>query len=818
MSCGGNSQSEPTVIAASCVCECRVQRLGDNSFWHLERRTRLVRQNGLSSKTLDLLHLTTSPSHGAAPTATMTLHQHLLSMRLNSNQAVTHILANAPKGGLLYYCTGPALCGRTFICDHLSLATTAPAKWAPRTHRHLCKQSDIGHEPITAALRKFAKEDGLSRSKLSRIAKDGIPGALRSVRAVANYYLPFVPSELDNVINTLASSLQDGVDTKAFPQASVDILIGLLKLAVLDAETKEILLIIDSLEEMPEPGVLLISALLQEPIPGLTVVVTVNSESAATQQKEHQILRARLQYKSPRSIIEIVGHTCEEICEWKQRIGGSTINKMDGELAYTVSLSGRSGLLAPWVESNEVGPSLIEAECARLYGQLDIEYSQATDKNRLAIIVLAQCYPDYVPLDELANSIGVSKEEVLRIRDQLAGSFVDDTMSGIGLKRRSVFDFIFQRAGAAALACNWSTRNIQHSANPENGVQMNAAIDHRLGVIEHDLKRGATQAAYERIDVTLKLGLELGSARPTLLRHLADVHDQRGEYGKAIECVNEALALNPVEDELQELRLALATLQFRVGKGRQSLSTLNAVRKRAAASGSTDSFFYAVLRSISVLIEMDKTLTAVNVSRTAILRRNETPPGEKVDSHLRRIAARALALSPETRDVAKNLAAEAYAIAKRSLGERAEGNCLYCLGDVYRHCKDAEKAKSFYEQALKIAGSNFDLILYCYLGLAALALSSDRDEDLRLVLIEVSQLPITVDSPEWAAVSTYVNVYAALGYEVPPAVTKFAHQSGSSIGTRRWQQRLSNLTGDAKTGLVSKSQFRHELASTMIVL
>jgi hypothetical protein len=82
----------------------------------------------------------------------------------------------------------------------------------------------------------------------------------------------------------------------------------------------------------------------------------------------------------------------------------------------------------------------------------------------------------------------------------------------------------------------------------------------------------------------------------------------------------------------------------------------------------------------------------------------------------------------------------------------------------------------------------------------------------------VSQLAIAVDSPEWAIVSTYVNVYAALGYELPPMVAKFSGLPKSALRTRRWQQKLNDLTGAAKAGSVTAPQIRHELADAVIIL
>lgn len=343
------------------------------------------------------------------------------------------------------------------------------------------------------------------------------------------------------------------------------------------------------------------------------------------------------------------------------------------------------------------------------------------------------------------------------------------------------------------------------------------STQHRLFAIQHDLKRGAVQSAFDRIDVTLKLGVD-NAAKAELLYHLADVHDQRGEYAKALGNLSEAFDISHNAELQQNAKLQVATVQFRLGRTTESLRALHWVRKQAAAAGSTDGVFYAVLRSISVLIERDKPQAAKRIARAALDEREKMRPGPKVDCHFSRIAARALVLTEDSKDRAKTLALDAFGVAQRELGERALGNCQYCLGDVYRHRREYAEAESSYRSGLTHAVSNFDLKLYCYLGLAAVAIAKADDDGLRHCLEELSQLPISSHSPEWTIAYMFASIYLSLGHPLGPHVDGFLRDASYGPPSRLWQVKAAELLARRTQKNLSLMEFRRGLGELKIVL
>lgn len=742
--------------------------------------------------------------------------------QINSSQVASYILAMAQGGGGVFYCTGPTLSGRTFVCDEIERGVESHTTWHPRMHRHMCKQSDVGHEAVTNALKEFAGADRLTGSKLKAMVKKGWPGILKAGRAIASRALPFVPSEVDLVIDQLASAFSGGDDEKlkAFPKSNVDVLIELLRTATEEASPNGVLLVVDALEDMPAPGVLLITALLRESIRGLAVVVMANSEAASTKQREHAVLTSLLQYKSPDTIIEIVGHNLSEIIDWKGRLGSVKLTPEQAAAAFGASLDGRSGLLAPWMMVSDVGPALIEREHRRLFGQLDLEYSGFAPKVQVAIEVLARCYPDPISTSDLAAEIGASREEMVAIRNQLVSSFVKDEGAGLRLKRMSVFDFVRQRVGPAALSCSWrGTSDRSRIAGNRTELEMIAeTTSDRLLTIDRDLRRGAVQVASERIEVALKLSGPDDAERPRLLILRADVHDQRGEYAEAMDCLNEAFVLSSDAAVQLDAKWMMANAQFRLGNAAKSLKELHWMRKHVTGRTAVDISCKAVLRSVSALIELDKTRAAIRIAESAIDKKPKVSPSKSVDCHLTRTAARALVLSSNSQERAEGLANAALALARQGLGERAIGNCLYGLGDVYRHRNKYAAAEQAFHDALTYAATNFDLRLYCNLGLGAAAISALNDVALEESLAELSQLPIADDGPEWEVAALFGRVLVALSNRRPASIAKFLQVNRPFSSKRRWQKELLSLVNDAEALKIDASQFRHGISQIQIVL
>jgi len=741
--------------------------------------------------------------------------------QLNSDQVASYVFGQASKkSGLVFYCLGPSLSGRTHICRHLQAFDGKSVGWAPKVHLHSCKPTDLGHEIITGALKRYAKSSGITKRKVGKWLKKGLPGVLKAGRAVIRHFVPGVPSEVDAVIDRLASAWQnqEGDQPMGFPQSDVNILLTLLGNAAEDAGSDGVLLIVDGLEELPAAGVLLIGALLQEPLKGVTVFVTVNSEFGCTSQREHATLKARLQYKSPDTIVHLIGHSRDEIAAWKLRRTGVSLPIQAAQIAFARSEDGRSGLLAPWAEDADPSPTIIEKERARLYGQLDLEYAAFSPLLRQAVVLLACYYPDSVSLPEIAGKIGQSAADFLLVRDQLISAFAMDDGPGLKLRRPAVFDFVQQRAGTAAINACWKPKtNLSTTQISVDGGNVIAqSTDQRLLTIERDLRRGAIQSAFERIEVALKLA-EAGDARKAgLLRHLADVHGQRGEYQVALTQLLNALSLAQDVGEQCRLKLDVAESHFRLGANVDAIKALHWVRKRSSAANDVDLWLRSVLRSVSVLIERDRFASAVRIANATVDARSKTSPSARIECHFLRTAARAFALEDASQNNAISFAKEALRIAEHELQEsRYIGNCLYGLGDVHRHRREFESAKDSYVRALTYAATNFDLQVYCYLGMGAIAISLGDENALGLALDELSQIGIDHDSLEIVIASLYARVYVALSGSRAPHIQQITSVGTKATYRRKWQHAINKALGISGEQL---PKLRSNLSMVQIVL
>lgn len=711
---------------------------------------------------------------------------------LNSAEASKYIqeLA-ATRPASVFYVLGASLSGRTYVCKRLERLSTKNPSWAPLTHIYTCKASDLGHEILTESMKEVLKRVGWRR-KLSSALEENWPAIAKGLGRLAGKFVPEISKELDEVIEQITSYVkaENNKDLKSFPQTDVNKILGLLKNCITKVGGDGVMIIVDDIEFLSVPGLQLLESLLQNPCNGLTVVITANEDNSSLHQKGHRRLQAMLQKKSPETVVAIIGHSVQEIALWKLEQSGVRLSDAEAEKAYTSSVHGRSGLLFPWITSAARGADRIELEAARLYGQLEMEFNEFDPKTQRAVEILSRAYPEYVSLKVLADLIELPLDDVIGLSDRLRSGFAKAGPAGLALKRFAVLQYVYDRLGPAVLSVGAAVPNVAYSAQSTGNVMIAFSIDSRLETISQDLRRGAIEQAHEHIRAALLLNDGLaGENKVRLLQQLAEVHEQQGEYRVALQHLSEAANIAENRSERCRIEIAVAENHFRLGETSQSLKKFNKVRKDSADLGERDIWFKAMLRSVAVSVERDKPSAAIRLMESTLKLCEAEEPPPRVKCHLQRTAARAMVLRAQFRNHAQELAKDALRIATDQIKEpRAVGNSLYAFGDVCRHAEQFDAAREYYRLALGQSQSNFDLRVYCYLGIAATAISCQDDEALRSAIDELSTLPIESDSPESKAIKAFQNFLRVIENEaddtVGVTVANISH-------IRQWQRGMN---------------------------
>ena len=647
---------------------------------------------------------------------------------------------------------GPFSSGKTYVLhevDRLLRRGTAPH---PLIVTYSCSSADTGYEPLS----ELVKEVNLCiaprrfRWLLLWLWQRKF-GLIKFVASVISLILGWFGLEIKGLADTVeklesAAGKTNTSDSSVFPHSEVRKLIELLSNAAKKLRAPAVLLL-DKVEELPEPGIQLLTIALEDVPDKIRVVMTLNTEADGYSTRRDLLrLRAKLQYRPRKGIYLLEGKTAVEIQDWKKAESGVPISIEVATQAHQQSRGGRAGLLAPWIKSTSVDPSDIADSKSRLLGILNQRFSALDDTAKRVLVLQVLVHPHSVEFHAIGKVLGVTVSEIEGARQTLRDLFISDEGQ---LQDDSIAEFVRDRVGPGVLEAYADdflerAKGVRAISDPvRRGLEF-SKITNRLSRPDFDhaealdyiracLRRGALSAAGLALKRVDQVGRVAEQPRSFRIRHLqlrADWQGQQGDYGSAIQSLKQAELLGGDKVDIGEIQLDIGEKLYRLNDYAEAAKRLRRAMRLARETKRNDLSLKAVVRFSGILVDVGKYSSALRLMQCLLrwVERNDVSARERC--HNLRFAARIHALFPGQRDRALELANAALNVAERETESlRDQGNSLYALGDSLRHAGRNPESAHTYRRALRIADDtgNYDLAIYSLLGLCALhATALDR--------------------------------------------------------------------------------------------
>lgn len=635
-----------------------------------------------------------------------------------------------------YLINGPTLVGKTWILKELSSALD-------RSDSELalyvcCQQSMVGFEPLIQAVEKLAERRNWSRSKQGifygkTLAKAGAGIIGWGINKL--YPNSISRAEIDAIIGVLEklSTSGDAIVASTFPRSETSKMLQLLEKAI-DRSGKRLAILVDRVEELAAPGIRLLQALVESEIKCCTVVIAANNESQSISARADIAELMNVLGRRGHGIYDVVGYQPKDLIELRWANGYAT-SKDEAREAYEYSICGRIGLLLGWLEAPEPTLAHLRSDANRLRAHFKLEYDKLPEEGRTLVKCLAAVFPAVLTVHQAAVCLGCAPAELeQRLKPVLS---VFGVLAGSQLVLRNLHVLYFVASAiepayvvvarddlAAKLQALSATGHLQDQSVavpqlPRATQTMDVAA--LLSSANDDLRRGATSAAISRIRAWKAWPCEvtpLDSAK--LLKLEADALGQLGDYSEAIARLQE---IPPHSLPRAEVALDLGEKYLRIGEHQKALESFREARRSAEIGREANLWVKASSRTQTARNDI-RSLPPSRKLIDALERvcNTNTEVTESVKCHALRTIARTLALIPGNADVAISRALTALDIARSGTKSiRDEGNCLYAVADAYRHASRRDLAYQMYENGRTVATrtGNFDLEVYCLLGIAA---------------------------------------------------------------------------------------------------
>lgn len=715
-------------------------------------------------------------------------------------------LATSTTDSLLI--SGPALVGKTTLLKELAQKIRKDDSSKPFVVEFTCSQAHAGYEPLLQAIEELAQRKNWAKSRLLlAVAKWTGIQALTTATGIAKKILPdAVPEEAITALRAgLDAAIKAGSEKPAvldFPRSEATKLQQHLK-QVIEKSGRRLILMIDRLEDLTTPGIRLIQLIADAGVENACILVSVSSESIAFQQRtDIRDLTNSFRKRGTAAIFDLEGHSVETLVQLREANGLKT-SISDAEKAYAYSLSGRIGLLEPWLKSKEPDIFLLKPAADRLVAHYSMQYDQLDESNKKLIKCLGATYPEGISIPDTASCLGCKISE-LEERLRYVSIFAETANSAVALRNRHVVHFLSTQIGVDIVKATYEEcfpNLVQEKSSQTNSLPTNLTVAlvamNTQSLLRHakdDLARGASQAALTWINTWRSWGEKKEDAPLEEVEELllleADAYGQLGAYRDSIRILTD---LKPVTNaKIIDRSLALAEKFTVIGDHSSARHHLTTVRKIARATDNSEAWVKATARTLKIKNELceggssrllaDKLQEVLNIARLE----------PRTAALAYRTLARTYVLIPARNNLAIEYAQRSLDIAQNvTKSSRDEGNSLYALADAYRHNGDLRSAMEQYGKSYNLARSmlNHDLELYSLLGQGACQLADANGIELRNIADELVKIVTDENPDEEKMASMYRKVASILtGSPRNPPDTILA------IEKRPWIRELARWT------------------------
>ncbi len=543
-------------------------------------------------------------------------------------------------------------------------------------------------------------------------------------------------------------------------------------------------LVLDGMERASEATITLIDSMSRRLPKNIRLQLIINSEDPAFISSDFVALKSRLQHLCANGIIELPGLTADDIVEWKRLSTGIQISTKLAEEVCAAS-NGRPILLKPWIDSEDEDLMRIESEWGRFYGYYDEHFNTLSSEAKAVGRLLAVAHPHAIELGWLQSAVELTHGEVAAAIDALdRNGFCEEGPKGFRCKHALIAMFLTSKMGQS-LNKEYKQRlfNVLSKVFGRFGqafapsrldaltadvVTVSAGADglrFLLTFAQQVLKLGAykqAQAKLDAIDHLFSSGLPATDeerAEVELLR--AEVLSQLGEYHQTLGIVEATSFLHMTESMFAKLHFAKGEAYFRLNEYSNAVQQFKQVRIKASECGDVSLWAQTIIRLAGVTMDVGKWAVARRIGSVLmdkVLPRVSAAGDLSMQCHILRTVARIHApTDPRKAEVHID---QSLQMAGKIGSDRVLGNCLFALGEVFRHAGRSNEARDSYEKALKIAQDtgNKDLAVYSLLGTLVLALL-DADSHSFEALVERLSDAIDYDAP---AEQANVNLFLAI--------------------------------------------------------
>ena len=650
-----------------------------------------------------------------------------------------------------YLINGPTLIGKTWILEKWSLAFAQSD--SALSLCVCCQQSMVGFEPLIQAVEALDQRQNWSRNKQGRFYVKTLAEAGTGILAWGvNKLYPSAVSraEIDEVVGVIKRLIVSGNSTVAseFPRSETSKMLQLLDKTIARSG-KRLVLLVDRVEELPVPGIRLLQALVEQGVKGCTVVISANNESQAINVRSDISDLMTVLIRRGQGVYNVAGYSPKELIDMRWANGHAT-SKEEANRAYEFSINGRIGLLLGWLDASQPTLANLKSDADRLRAHFRLEYDKLPEEGRTLVKCLAAVFPGALTVHHAAVCLGCTVTELEQRLKPVLSVFAVLGGDQIVLRSLHVLYFVASDVAhayvvaareefAAKLHALAQTGQLQGplEAVPQIPFAIQTMdVSSLLLSAQDDLRRGASAAAISRIRAWNAWGPKVALLEAAkLLKIEADALGQLGDYSEAIAKLNEIPAHSLPR---AEVAIDLGEKYLRSGEYDRALESFREARRAAEANREVNLWVKAVARTQTARNDMRSKPPSRGLIDTLerVCNANSSVT-DVVKCHALRTIARTLALIPGNAEAAVSRALAALEIAQnKTKSIRDQGNCFYALGDAYRHASETSRADDAYYRAHAIASEtgNFDLELYCLLGIAANAIHAQNIMNLETAL------------------------------------------------------------------------------------